>query len=327
MRGQNILVTGGAGYIGSQVCKHLAQAGFTPVTYDDFRNGNPWAVKWGPLVVGDLADTQLLQRTFEVYAILAVVHCAADAYVGESMKEPDKYFRNNTVNTLGLLEAMRRAAVRHMIFSSSCATYGAPSSQPIQEAAPQDPTSPYGESKLLAERMIKWHCHTHSLRCVVLRFFNAAGADPDGEVGEAHSPETHLIPLVIRAATTPDHITIHGTDYPTPDGTCVRDYTHVSDIADAHLLALDYLLKGGETDAFNLGLGTGHSVRQVITAVEQVAGVPPQFKVSSRRQGDPPVLVACANKARNLLGWSPRFETLNSIVETAWNWHQSEESR
>lgn len=323
-----VLVTGGAGFIGSHTCKKLAETGYTPVTLDNLIYGHRSAVKWGPLVKGDLADTALLLDVLCDYRIEAVVHFAAYAYVGESMREPGKYFRNNVVNTLNLLDALVASGVRHIVFSSTCATYGIPTQVPITEQHSQHPVNPYGESKLFVERALNWYEAAHDLRSVALRYFNAAGAEPDGSLGEDHDPETHLIPLVIQAALgLRDWIEIYGTDYETPDGTAIRDYIHVTDLADAHVRALDYLLDGGSSTALNLGTGQGYSVREIIAAVEQIGSVPVPVREGPRRQGDPPVLVADPAKARHVLGWRPVFSDLTTMIETALQWHRGQCTR
>lgn len=321
----NVLVTGGAGYIGSHTCKALHAAGFQPVVYDNFEKGHDWAIRWGPSVAGDLADPDLLVQTLRGHGIRAVIHFAAHAYVGESMTDPGKYFRNNVANSIALLEAMREAEADTLVFSSSCATYGIPDSVPIDEETPQLPVNPYGDSKRFVERMLAWQEQAHGLKWAALRYFNAAGADADGEIGEEHDPETHLIPLVIQAALGQrGAIRVFGTDYPTPDGTCLRDYIHVDDLARAHVAALNHLLQGGESAAFNLGTGQGHSVREVIGAVERVSGRTVPVELAPRRPGDPPTLVADARKARRVLGWKPQFDTLEAIVRTAWDWHSKQ---
>ena len=315
-----VLVVGGAGYIGSHTAKALHQAGYTPVVFDNLSMGHRWAVKWGPLVEGDILDPLALCAALQD-GVQAVIHFAANAYVGESMEQPGKYFRNNVVGTLNLLEAMREAGVRHIVFSSSCATYGIPQQVPIAETHPQDPINPYGESKRMGERLLRWFGECHGLRWVALRYFNAAGADPEGELGEVHEPETHLVPLVIGAALgSRPPVRVFGTDYPTPDGTAIRDYIHVVDLAQAHVRALEYLWEGGASDAFNLGTGTGHSVRQVIGTVERVGGREVPFVEAPRRSGDPPELVADTAKAKRVLGWQARWD-LEGIVKTAWRWH------
>src|SRR3954468_187379 len=287
-----ILVTGGAGYIGSHTAKLLAAAGHEPVIFDDLSQGHEWAVKWGALERGSLSDPVRLAEVFAGRQIDVVVHFAANALVGESMSNPAKYFRNNTVGTLNLLEAMHRAGVGTIVFSSTCATYGDPVRVPIDESHPQAPVNPYGDSKLMVEKMLRWFGEIHGLRWMALRYFNAAGADPEGEIGEDHDPETHLIPLVIGAAQgRRPPVKIFGTDYPTPDGSAVRDYIHVADLADAHLRALDRLGSGEASQAINLGTGHGHSVRNVIDAVMRAGGREVPVLESPRRPGDPGELV------------------------------------
>ena len=320
----NVLVTGGAGYIGSHTCKLLAGAGYAPVAFDNLTFGHEWAVKWGPLVSGDLSDLDLIRNTLREHEIKAVIHFAANAYVGESMENPRKYFRNNAANSLNLLEAMLDADVKTLVFSSTCATYGIPEKVPIPEDHPQRPANPYGETKLFVERAMYWYAGAYGLRWAAPRYFNASGADPDGGIGEDHDPETHLIPIIIQAAMGQrPHIEIFGTDYDTPDGTAVRDYIHVTDLGDAHLRALNYLLEGGENIAFNLGTGQGHSVREVIESVERVSGREVPSKEGPRRPGDPPSLVADARRAEEVLGWRPQIPELDRIVETAWRWDES----
>jgi UDP-arabinose 4-epimerase len=318
-----VLVTGGAGYIGSHAAKALARAGYTPVVYDNLVYGHREAVRWGPFVEGDLADAALLAETMRRFEIGAVMHFAAFAYVGESMTKPELYFRNNLVNSLGLLDAMCATGVRHIVFSSTCATYGVPEQVPIREDMPQRPVNPYGESKLMVERALHWYGVAHGLRHVALRYFNAAGADLEGEIGEHHEPETHLIPLVLDAALgRRAQIDVFGTDYPTPDGTAIRDYIHVGDLADAHVLALRHLAQGGDSVALNLATGQGHSVREVIAAAERITGRRVPRRESPRRPGDPPALVADPGRARDLLGWTPRLSDLDTILATAWAWHR-----
>ncbi len=317
------MVTGGAGYIGSHACKALARAGYNPVAFDNLRYGHREAVRWGPFVEGDLADRALVAETIRRFNVAAVMHFAAFAYVGESMTRPELYFANNVVNSFGLLDAMREAGVRHIVFSSTCATYGIPEAVPIRESMPQRPVNPYGESKLMIERALHWHGVAHGTRYAALRYFNAAGADPAGETGEHHEPETHLIPLVLDAALgRRGEIEVYGTDYPTPDGTAIRDYIHVSDLAEAHVLALAYLERGGASIALNLATGQGHSVREVIAAAERVCGQRIPQREAPRRPGDPPCLVADASLAREVLGWVPRLADLDTIIETAWRWHR-----
>jgi UDP-glucose-4-epimerase GalE len=317
------LVTGGAGYIGSHTAKLLAAAGHQPVVFDDLSQGHEWAVKWGALERGSLSDPSRLAEVFASHTIDAVVHFAANALVGESMTNPSKYFHNNTVGTLNLLDAMRRAGVPTIVFSSTCATYGDPVRVPIDETHPQVPVNPYGESKLMVEKLLRWYGEIHGLRWMALRYFNAAGADPDGEIGEDHDPESHLIPLVIGAAQgSRPPVKIFGADYPTPDGTAVRDYVHVMDLADAHLRALDRLRAGTPSQAINLGTGQGHSVRQVVDTVARVSGRPVPAVESARRPGDPPELVAAPSRARDVLGWTCQYPDLATIVDHAWAWHQ-----
>lgn len=319
-----VLVTGGAGYIGSHTCKRLAKGGFLPITLDNLECGHRWAVKWGPLVEGDLCDGQLIQNVIEHYSVEAVLHFASYAYVGESVENPRKYMRYNVLNALNVLDAMVSTGVRNIIFSSSCATYGIPARTPISEDFTQMPVNPYGESKLYIERVLKWYGEAHGLKWVALRYFNAAGADPEAEIGEKHCPETHLIPLVIKAALGEgEPVRVFGTDYPTPDGTAIRDYIHVADLAEAHVLALDYLCSNGPSLGLNLGTGTGHSVKEVIDSVERVSGRAVPRQEAPRRAGDPPVLVADPSKARNVLGWRPLWVELDHIVSTALKWHQS----
>jgi UDP-arabinose 4-epimerase len=320
---RHVLVTGGAGYIGSHAVKALATAGFTPVVFDDLRAGHRWAVQWGPLIVGDLADTQALESAFASYPIGAVMHFAASAYVGESMRDPELYFRNNVAGSIHLLAAMHRHGVGKLVFSSSCATYGHLSEVPVGEDHRQQPVNPYGDSKLMVERMLFWHARAYGLKSVALRYFNAAGADPGCEIGEDHDPETHLIPCAIRAAMgLGPSLEVYGTDYPTPDGSAVRDYVHVTDLAEAHLAALRCLETRDGLSAFNLGTGTGHSVREVIAMVESVGGCVVPFQERPRRDGDPAELVANPSRARAVLGWQPCYSTLRQILETAWAWHR-----
>lgn len=320
----NVLVVGGAGYIGSHTAKTLKKAGHTPVVFDNLSTGHRWAVRWGPLVEADLTDKNAVLQTLHDHQIDAVIHFAANAYVGESMQSPAKYFRNNVANMLNLLEAMHESNNQPIVFSSSCTTYGIPERVPISEDFPQSAISPYGESKLMGEKMLKWFGECYGMGWVALRYFNASGADPEGEIGEVHDPETHLIPLVIDAALSKrPPVKIFGTDYPTPDGTAIRDYIHVMDLADAHVRALRYLLEGGPSTAFNLGTGKGHSVREVIAAVEQVGGRKVSAEEAPRRAGDPPALVADPTKARTVLGWEASYTDIYRIVETAWRFANS----
>jgi UDP-arabinose 4-epimerase len=319
----SILIVGGAGYIGSQTAKCVAQAGLRPVVFDNLVYGHKWAVKWGPLVEGDLADGALIKRVLEEHAVTAVVHFAAYAYVGESVTNPRKYFRNNVAGTINLLDAMIDAGVRDIVFSSTCATYGEPVKVPMSEDHPQNPVNPYGETKLAVEKILRWYSQAYDLRYAALRYFNAAGADPDGEVGEDHDPETHLIPLAIAAALGErGALDVFGTDYPTPDGTAIRDYIHVVDLAEAHVLSLAKLRAGTKELHLNLGTGRGQSVREVVSTVSKVAGRPVPFREVGRRAGDPPALVADARKAAEVLGWKTRYADLEVIVEHAFRWRQ-----
>ena len=319
-----VVVTGGAGYIGSHMCKELTRAGYSPVAYDNLSEGHRWAVQDAPLVEGDVADTTLLRDTLKKAGAVAVIHFAASAYVGESIQDPQKYFRNNIGGTISLLDAMKAAGVPHVVFSSTCATYGTPERVPISEDHPQRPINPYGTSKLVVEDMLRWNAAAGHLSYVALRYFNAAGADLNGTLGEVHDPETHLVPLVIQAAlgqAPPLHV--FGNDYPTPDGTAVRDYIHVTDLARAHVDALTHLETGRPSDAFNVGTGTGVSVREVIACVEHVLGQPVPRRDAPRRTGDPAQLVADPRKAREVLGWSARHSSLTTIVESACRWHRA----
>ncbi|MDP9035526.1 MAG: UDP-glucose 4-epimerase GalE [Myxococcota bacterium] len=317
----SVLIVGGAGYIGSQTAKRVARAGLRPVVLDNLVYGHPWAVKWGPLVEGDLADSALVARVLREHEVTSVIHFAAYAYVGESVTNPRKYFRNNVVNTLNLLDAMVDAGIKNVVFSSTCATYGEPREVPIAESHPQHPVNPYGESKLAVEKILHWYAGAYGLRYAALRYFNAAGADPEGELGENHDPETHLIPLAIDAALGRGRLSIFGTDYPTADGTAVRDYIHVADLADAHWLALSHLDGAGDNLRLNLGTGTGQSVRQVVAAVEKIIGRKVAVQEVGRRAGDPPALVADAREATRVLGWRPHYPELETIVEHAFRWH------
>jgi UDP-glucose-4-epimerase GalE len=318
-----VLVTGGAGYIGAHACKALAGTGYEPIAYDNLSRGHRDFVRWGPLVEGDIADRARLDETLARYRPVAAMHFAALAYVGESVANPALYFRNNVAGSLTLFEALVQAGNVPIVFSSSCATYGLPETMPIDETTPQHPVNPYGETKLMSERILGWLDRAHGLRHVALRYFNAAGADSDGEIGEMHEPETHLIPLVLDAASGRGNpVEIFGTDYPTPDGTAIRDYIHVQDLAEAHLRALDYLVGGGASVSLNLGTGVGHSVRDVINVAQQVTGRPVPYREAARRPGDPPVLVADARRAENVLRWQPALPNLDDMIATAWRWQQ-----
>jgi UDP-arabinose 4-epimerase len=317
------LVTGGAGYIGSHTAKALAQAGFEPVVYDNLSEGHRWAVQWGPLVEANLSDRSRLLETLQQHSIEAVIHFAAHAYVGESMREPRKYFQNNVTDALVLLDTLLDTGIRTFVFSSSCAVYGLPDALPIAESIPKQPLNPYGESKLFLERALSWYGAAYGLHSACLRYFNAAGADAAGELGELHRCETHIIPLVIESALgRRGPLEVFGTDYPTPDGTAVRDFVHVSDLADAHVLALQRLLSEKKSFAVNLGTGRGVSVLEIIRAVERQAGAAISWQPAPRRHGDPPALVADASLAQSLLNWNPARSTLAEIVASAWRWHQ-----
>lgn len=320
-KNKTVLVTGGAGYIGSHACKKLALSGYTPIAYDNLVFGNRWAVRWGPLEIGDINDRDRLNEVITLYRPVAVMHFASYAYVGESVCNPAKYYRNNVVGTLTLLDAMIYHNIDKIIFSSTCATYGVPDFIPISEDQPQRPINPYGMSKLMIERILKDYEIAYGISSIILRYFNAAGADPSGEIGESHDPETHLIPLILDVASgNSPFITIHGNDYLTPDGTCIRDYIHVSDLAQAHLLALQALERGGKTAIYNLGNGNGFSVSEVIAAAEQVTGKKIPLKIGRRRDGDPSHLVGNSQLAREILGWSPSYQRIEDIIDTAWNW-------
>ncbi len=321
-----ILVCGGAGYIGSHVNKQLHREGYETVVFDSLVYGHREAVKWGTFVQGDLSCIEDIERVFSTYQIDAVFHFAAYAYVGESVTDPEKYYINNVSNTLNLLHVMRRHGCRRIIFSSTCATYGEPDRVPITEDMPQNPINPYGATKLMVERIFKDYKRAYGLEFVVLRYFNAAGADPDGEIGESHNPETHIIPLVLDAASgaRPD-IKVFGTDYDTRDGSNIRDYIHVYDLATAHLLALHHLEKGGESDFFNLGNTLGTSVLEVIDSVKRVTGRDFPVILSERRPGDPATLVGSSQKAREVLHWEPVYADIDTIVEHAWKWHEKKE--
>ncbi len=325
MRTDHVLVTGGGGYVGSHACKALARAGYIPVTYDNFVSGNRWAVRWGPLEFGDILDVGRLNEVCRAYRPVAVMHFAASALVGESMASPSLYYHNNVVGALNLLEAARRNEVPNFVFSSTCATYGIPDQTPIREDTLQRPVNPYGASKLMVERMLADYEAAYGLRYAALRYFNAAGADPDGEIGECRAVETHLIPLMLDAilGRSPP-LRIMGIDYPTPDGTAIRDFIHVADLADAHIAALQRLLAGRASIACNLGTGQGHSVRDVIRAAQSVTAREVPHVVGPRRPGDPPELVAHPQRALDVLQVTlPRSADIKQIIGDAWMWHQT----
>lgn len=318
-----ILVTGGAGYVGSHVCKALADTGVTPVVYDNLSRGHSWAVRFGPFERGDIADRQRLDEVLVRYRPAAVLHFAALADVAESLKRPELYYNNNVAGTLTLLDAMVAAGVGTIVFSSTCAVYGTPSRLPVQEDLPLAPVSPYGWSKRFVEQILVDYSAAHGLAYASLRYFNAAGAAPEAGIGEDHSPERHLIPLALDvAAGFRPSIGVFGEDYATPDGTCIRDYTHVLDLADAHIRALGHLRAGRSNLTLNLGNGVGYSVREVIDAVEHVTGRRVTRVSRARRPGDPPVLIADSSRARALLGWVPARSTIEAQVEDAWRWHR-----
>jgi UDP-glucose 4-epimerase len=323
---KTILVTGGAGYIGAHAVLGLKRAGYEVVILDNLVYGHKDLVEkvlQVELVVGDTSDRALLDDLFARHEIAAVMHFSAYAYVGESVTNPAKYYRNNVYGTLTLLEAMEAAGVKKFVFSSTCATYGVPSVVPISEDLPQNPINPYGATKLMVERILSDFDVAYGLKSVRFRYFNAAGADPSGLLGEDHNPETHLIPLVLLTALGKrKSISIFGTDYPTEDGTCVRDYIHVSDLADAHVLGLEYLLNGGDSNFFNLGNGSGFSVKEVIETAKKVTGCDIPVEEEERRPGDPPALIGSAEKARKILGWNPQYSNLEDIITHAWKWHQ-----
>ena len=314
-----VLVTGGAGYIGSHACKALAAAGHRPVAFDDLSTGHRRAVKWGPLIAGDILDRTALDAAIAEHRPEAVLHFAAHAYVGESVENPARYYRNNIAGTLVLLDAMLAAGVLRIVFSSSCTVYGTPEHTPIAESAPLGPVNPYGWSKRMVEQVLADYNAAYGLAYASLRYFNACGADPDGEIGEWHDPETHLIPRVLMAASGRlPRLDIFGDDYPTPDGTAIRDYVHVTDLAEAHVTALGLLGGGTKSIALNLGTGAGHSIRQVIAAAERATGRQVPVKVGARRAGDPPVLVADPAAARQAIGFAPRYSDLDTVMRTAW---------
>jgi len=316
-----VLVTGGAGYVGSHACKALFRAGYLPVVYDSLERGHVGAVQWGPLEVGNLHDRKRLDEVLLKYKPVAVFHFAAYAYVGESVTKPGLYYWNNTAGSVSLLNALVDAGIKNLVFSSTCSTFGIPEIVPISDDHPQRPINPYGASKLIVENILADFDTAYGLKSISLRYFNAAGADPEAEIGESHDPETHLIPLALFAAKGKiPSLTVFGTDYPTLDGTCVRDYVHVTDLADAHVLALKYLDSGGATCCLNLGTGKGWSVNEVIKAAMDVTGQPITVNLGERRPGDPPTLVADPNRAMQVLGWSPKYPHIKTQVEHAWKW-------
>lgn len=320
-RRTRVLVTGGAGYVGSHICKTLNDRGFEPVILDNLSTGHKWAARWGEFVEGDIRDEATVTEVLVRFDIQAVVHCAAVTSVGESIVSPGKYFDNNVRGSMVLLESMRRAGITKIVFSSSAAVYGIPREIPIKEASREEPISPYGESKLHVERMLWWYEVSHGFRYVSFRYFNAAGADPAADIGECHDPETHLIPLAIEAARGNGQVLhVYGSDYGTPDGTAIRDFVHVIDLARAHASAVSYLLEGGPSVICNLGSGCGWSVLEVIQTIEKVTGHPVPYRLANRRRGDPPVLVAAIDRARKVFGWCPQHDLVD-IIRSAWVWH------
>jgi len=316
-----ILVTGGAGYIGSHICKELARCGYNTVSYDNLSRGHKWAVKWGLLEVGDILDQDNIIKIIKKYDPIAVMHLAAYAYVGESVTNPSLYYHNNVSGTLNLLEAMMCTNMRLIIFSSSCATYGIPVTVPISESHPQKPVNPYGRTKLMIEEILKDFDVSHEIKAISLRYFNAAGADPNGEIGEVHDPETHLIPNVLKAAIgKKTHLEIYGNDYETNDGTCVRDYIHVTDLAKAHVLALEKLISKQESNQFNIGTGVGYSIIEILNAAREITGQDIKYKMMAARIGDPPILVADSKKFKNESGWVPENSTIDKIISDAYQW-------
>lgn len=318
-----ILVTGGAGYIGSHTVIELVARGEEVVVVDNLYQGHREAVRGGKLYVGDIRDKAFMAQVFKENQIDAVIHFAANSLVGESMQNPAKYYDNNVYGTQCLLEAMNEAGVSKIVFSSTAATYGEPEKVPIEETDRTEPTNAYGETKLTMERMMRWFDHAHGLKYVSLRYFNAAGAHESGEIGEDHTPESHLIPLVLQTALKQrEFIAVFGEDYPTADGTCIRDYIHVTDLADAHIRAVQHLRAGNNSNIFNLGSGNGFSVREVIETAKRVTGLDIPVQMQARRAGDPAVLIASSGKAREVLGWQPQHDSLDKIIASAWNWHK-----
>ncbi len=319
----HLLITGGAGYIGSHSVKEAKKFGFNPVVYDNLSMGHAWAVQDGVLIKGDLADSAKLTQTFKRYKPVAVMHFASHISVGESVTDPQKYYRDNLGNAMNLFSVMLEQKTKYFVLSSTAAVYGDPVKVPMPETHPKNPVNPYGDSKYILERILTAYDQAYGLKSTFLRYFNASGADASGTLGEAHHPESHLIPLILDAAAgLRKEITVFGTDYPTPDGTCIRDYIHVTDLAAAHFLALKRMMKTGKSDFFNLGTGKGYSVQEVIQMTEKVTGCKVPLKIGTRRAGDPPRLVAQSKKAQKVLGWKPKYSSLENILKTAWEWHQ-----
>jgi UDP-glucose-4-epimerase GalE len=321
---KNILVTGGAGYIGSQTCKELHSSGYYPIIFDNLSTGNLWSVKWGVLVRGELIDTDKIIKTIIDKKIEAIIHFAASAYVSESMKYPIKYFENNISSTISLLKAMRETGLKKIVFSSSCAVYGTPIDLPILETFNTNPINPYGESKLITENILKWLGEIENINWIALRYFNASGADPDGEIGECHEPETHIIPLLIKSSLPGNYkIKIYGNDLNTPDGTAIRDYIHVKDLALAHIAALKKLEYETIKKPINLGTGVGISIKELITLIEKVSNLKVRYEIYPKREGDPSTLIASCNKAKELLNWSPKFSNIENIIYDSYNWEKN----
>jgi UDP-glucose-4-epimerase GalE len=317
---KSYLVTGGAGYIGSHTVVELERRGYRPIIFDNLSEGHQEAVLTGELEIGDLSDERRLDEVFKRGKVDGVIHFASLCYVGESVTDPRLYFEKNVGNGMTLLRTMLKHGVNKFIFSSSCATYGNPIRVPIDESHPQDPVSPYGETKYFMERILRWYARAYELRFVALRYFNAAGASRDGRLGESHDPETHLIPRILQVARAGGAVDVYGDDYPTPDGSCVRDYIHVEDLGAAHVAALEWLENQPGSEYLNLGTGQGYSVKEVIAMARQVTGIPIRERIAARRPGDPPALVADARKACQTLGWQPYYSDLRTIIETAWKW-------
>jgi UDP-arabinose 4-epimerase len=325
---KNILITGGAGYIRSHACKAVSLAGYIPVTYDNLSRGHEWAVRWGPLEIGDIQGSYRLDAVLSEYMPLAIMHFATLSYVGESVTDPLSYYKNNVLGTYNLLDRMLAKGINKIIFSSTCAIYGAPLEIPINEEHTKNPINPYVNTKGAIETMIADLSHAKKLSYVSLRYFNAAGADPDNEVSECHEPETHLIPLILDTASgIRPYIEVYGNDYDTPNGTCIRDYIHVTDLANAHIIALDYLLNGGNSEYYNLGTDNGYSVKEIINSVQQVTNIKITVKTVQRRPGDPSSLIADSSKFKNALGWELKHSNINQIIETAWKWKNTNEIR
>jgi UDP-glucose 4-epimerase len=317
-----ILIVGGAGYIGSSVNKLLNKMGYQTIVFDNLSNGHIEFVKWGKFYKGDLANIYDIEKVFMENKIDCVMHFSAYAYVGESVTNPQKYYKNNVSNTINLLDVMLKYGVKKFIFSSTCAIYGIPIQIPIPEDHPQNPVNPYGKTKFMVEEILKDYDKAYGLKYVSFRYFNASGADPECEIGEWHEPETHLIPLSIyNALGITENITVFGTDYPTPDGTCIRDYIHVNDIAKAHILGFKYLMNETKSDFFNLGNGNGFSVKEILDIVSRISGKKLNIVYGKRREGDPPILVGSSKKAYEILGWKPEFDKISDIIETAYRWH------